>query len=199
MDLEEQAHLNEVDEDESDDLEEDEYDPDEDDSSQDYDANQPNLGGGGGADIIATTVSVTNKKTKKPAAPVAPSSTSSHQQAPTDSNAASSSSSGGSFFYEAKCAFSHYWLDFTFESAGTNSDSATAATTTTTAADFTQFWNLYYPCMVCKPLLAMINCRMFYVKFEGLRKFVLWTKRLKARLVPVHEFETGHGFKLFSS
>lgn len=109
-----------------------------------------------------------------------------------DSSTVSASSTSGSFFYEAKCAFSHYWLDFTFDSAESVDDSSVAA-------DLTQFWNIYYPCRVCRPILAMINCPLFYLKLEPIRKLLLWARRFKARLLPVHEFETGHGFKLFSS
>ena len=94
-----------------------------------------------------------------------------------------------SFFYETKCAFSRYWIDFKFDN---NSDK-------TLAHDFNQFWHLYYPSFICKPLLKLINCRLFYLKFDFLRKFIFLMRRLKNRVIPMHEFDTGHGFKLFSS
>jgi hypothetical protein len=95
----------------------------------------------------------------------------------------------GSFFYETKCAFSRYWIDFKFDNTNDK----------TLAHDFNQFWHLYYPSFICKPLLKLINCRIFYIKFDFLKKIIFLLRRLKNRCIPIHEFDTGHGFKLFSS
>lgn len=93
-----------------------------------------------------------------------------------------------SFFYEAKCAFSRYWTDYTFDSNDQ-----------TLANDFNQFWNMYYPYFICKPMLTLINCRLFYIRFDFVKRILFYLRRLKNRIIPVHEFDTGHGFKLFSS
>lgn len=99
------------------------------------------------------------------------------------------SPNSATFFYETKCAFSRYWIDFKFDNASDR----------TLAQDFNQFWHLYYPSFICKPLLKLINCRIFYIKFEFLKKIIFLLRRLKNRIIPMHEFDTGHGFKLFSS
>ena len=223
-DFSEHAHLNEDDEEEEDDEEPEEEDSEnsEDDSSQDSEE----VAAVTAAAEAATTdnnqqqpeqthLTSSKKSLKKSTAPLPPTMSAiqssathtngvhnhhSHPAPPhrhhhhhaESSNLSASSSGSGSFFYEAKCAFSHYWLDFTFDSAESGDDA-------TVAADLTQFWNIYYPCRVCRPLLAMINCPLFYLKLEPLRRLLLWARRFKARLLPVHEFETGHGFKLFSS
>jgi hypothetical protein len=97
-------------------------------------------------------------------------------------------STSSSMFYEAKCAFSRYWTDFSFE----RNDKMIAQ-------DVKQFWNLYYSYVVCKPLLGLVNCRLFYIKFNFLKRMFNVLKRLKNRVMPLREFDTGHGFKLFSS
>jgi len=89
-------------------------------------------------------------------------------------------------FYEAKCAFSRYWIDFALQEQ-------------TLSHDFDQFWRVYYPYSSCKPLLKLVNCRIFYWKFHLLKRFFFYLRRVKTKLVPIHEYETGHGFKLFSS
>jgi cobalamin biosynthesis protein CobT len=95
-----------------------------------------------------------------------------------------------SLMYEAKCAFSHYWTDFDFDVDGSEKS---------IAHDLNQFWHLYYPYRICRPLLLLINCRIFYIRFIFLRKIVYFLRRLKVALFPMREFDTGHGFKLFSS
>jgi hypothetical protein len=94
-----------------------------------------------------------------------------------------------SFFYEAKCAFSKYWIDYTFDSINQSQLSN----------DLVQFWNLYYPYMIFRPLLQLINCRVFYLKFDFLRKILFYLRHIKSKIIPVQEYDTGHGFKLFSS
>ncbi len=94
-----------------------------------------------------------------------------------------------SFFYEAKCAFSKYWIDYTFDSINQSQLST----------DLVQFWNLYYPYMIFRPLLQLINCRVFYLKFDFLRKILFYLRHIKSKIIPVQEYDTGHGFKLFSS
>lgn len=89
-------------------------------------------------------------------------------------------------FYEAKCAFSRYWIDFSLQEQ-------------TFAHDFDQFWRVYYPYSSCKPLLQLVNCRVFYWKFHLLKRTFFYLRRVKTHLMPIHEYETGHGFKLFSS
>jgi hypothetical protein len=93
-----------------------------------------------------------------------------------------------SVFYEAKCAFSRHWIDFKFED-----------NEKTLINDFNQFWSLYYPSAVCKPLLKLINCKIFYLRFEHVKRVIFWLRHLKNKLIPIHEYDTGHGFKLFSS
>lgn len=93
-----------------------------------------------------------------------------------------------SVFYEAKCAFSRYWIDFSF-----------SGYEKAIARDFDQFWRVYYPYNACKPLLKLINCRVFYLKFNLLKRILFYLRRFKIRIMPIHEYETGHGFKLFSS
>lgn len=93
------------------------------------------------------------------------------------------------FFYEAKCAFSKYWIDYTFDSINQ----------TQLNNDLVQFWNLYYPYIIFRPLLQLINCRVFYIRFTYLRKILFHLRRLKNRIIPMGEYDTGHGFKLFSS
>jgi hypothetical protein len=93
------------------------------------------------------------------------------------------------FFYEAKCAFSKYWIDYTFDSINPSQLSS----------DLVQFWNLYYPYMIFRPLLQLINCRLFYLKFDFLRKILFYLRHIKSKIIPVQEYDTGHGFKLFSS
>lgn len=98
------------------------------------------------------------------------------------------SSSSSNVFYEAKCAFSRYWIDFSFD-----------ANQKIIAQDFNQFWRSYYPNFICKPLLKLINCRLFYLRFELFKQLLFYLRRLKNRFVPITEYDTGHGFKLFSS
>ena len=95
-----------------------------------------------------------------------------------------------SVFYEAKCAFSRYWIDFSIQG---NADFAAVAN------DFDQFWRVYYPHSACKPLLKLVNCRLFYLKFHLLKRALFYLRKVKTRIVPIHEYDTGHGFKLFSS
>ena len=98
------------------------------------------------------------------------------------------SSSRTSTFYEAKCAFSRYWTDFAFD-----------ANEKTAAQDVSQFWRIYYPYFICKPLLKLVNCRLFYIRFSFLKRILYFLRRVKIRFIPLREFDTGHGFKLFSS
>jgi hypothetical protein len=93
-----------------------------------------------------------------------------------------------SVYYEAKCAFSRHWIDFKFED-----------NEKTLINDFNQFWSLYYPSAMCKPLLKLINCKIFYLRFEHVKRVIFWLRHLKNKLIPIHEYDTGHGFKLFSS
>lgn len=93
-----------------------------------------------------------------------------------------------SVYYEAKCAFSRYWVDFSFDG---NQKIKTN--------DFDQFWRIYYPYFICRPLLKLINCRLFYLRFDIFKRILLYLRRLKSRLIPITEYDTGHGFKLFSS
>ena len=95
----------------------------------------------------------------------------------------------GSFFYETKFVFSKYWIDYTFDSVNQSQLSN----------DLVQFWNLYYPYMIFRPLLQLINCRVFYLKFEFLRKGLFYMRRFKNKIITIQEYDTGHGFKLFSS
>lgn len=219
----EQENLNEDDEDEDDDPEDEESEEDEDEDSSQGSEDAATAGAADEAAAIGATtmegrsrVDQAAKKsggggtsTKKSTAPLPPVNVIPHHPAATAAGAepssvsvsaatttAAAATSGGSFYYEAKCAFSHYWLDFTFDTAeSSGGDDSTG----NVATELTQFWNIYYPCRVCRPLLAMINCPLFYLKLEPLRRLLLWARRLKACLLPAHEFETGHGFKLFSS
>lgn len=92
------------------------------------------------------------------------------------------------FFYEAKCAFSKYWTNYTYDSSETS-----------LANDLNHFWNLYYPYFICRPMLKLINCRVFYIKIDFVKNLYFFLRRLKAKIIPVHEYDTGHGFKLFTS
>lgn len=92
------------------------------------------------------------------------------------------------FFYEAKCAFSKYWTSYTYDSSDTS-----------LASDLNHFWNLYYPYIFCRPMLKLINCRIFYLKIDFFKKIFYLFKKLKEKIIPVHEYDTGHGFKLFTS
>ncbi|CAF0816190.1 unnamed protein product [Brachionus calyciflorus] len=96
--------------------------------------------------------------------------------------------SSSSFFYEAKCAFSRFWHEYTFESSES-----------TLANDLSQFWKMYYPYVVCRPILNLINCRLFYIKLNFIKKILFYLRRLKNKIIRVHEYDTGHGFKLFNS
>ena len=93
-----------------------------------------------------------------------------------------------SVYYEAKCAFSRYWVDFSFD-----------GNQKIKANDFDQFWRMYYPYFICRPLLKLINCRLFYLRFDIIKRILFYLRRLKSRLIPITEYDTGHGFKLFSS
>lgn len=105
------------------------------------------------------------------------------------SKPSNSSTQAATLFYEAKCAFSRHWIEFNFE---TKNEKALAH-------DFQQFWNLYYPYIICKPLLKLLNCRIFYLRFNFIRRIIFTLRHLKNRIIPIHEFETGHGFKIFNN
>ena len=92
------------------------------------------------------------------------------------------------FFYEAKCAFSKHWTNYTYDSSDTS-----------LASDLNHFWNIYYPYVICRPMLKLINCRIFYLKIDFIKKIYFLSKKLKEKVIPVHEYDTGHGFKLFTS
>ena len=108
--------------------------------------------------------------------------------APVNNNSADSTKADNSIYYEAKCAFSRYWIDFSFDGYEKIIEQ-----------DFNQFWRLYYPYGVCKPLLKLINCRLFYLKLNFFKRILFYLRRFKNRIMPIHEFDTGHGFKLFAS
>lgn len=174
------------DEDDEDEDEEDDYEDDDDSTADEYNVHTNTMkgdksGGGGGR----TARRLTSQYHQDP-----------YQQqsrhlsstARTGGKSFKSSSQRSSTFYEAKCAFSRYWTDFAFD-----------ANEKTAAQDVSQFWRIYYPYFICKPLLKLVNCRLFYIRFGFLKRILYFLRRVKIRIIPLREFDTGHGFKLFSS
>jgi len=93
-----------------------------------------------------------------------------------------------SVYYEAKCAFSRYFFDFSFD-----------GNQKMIAQDFNQFWRSHYPYFICRPLLKLINCRLFYLRYNVFKRALFYLRRLKIKIIPIKEFDTECGFKLFSS
>jgi hypothetical protein len=169
-------HNNDFDEEEENELmnkdHEDDDEDDDDDESNEYDLENTANGNSGAVDkhTIKTKKNISNANT-------------------TGNNNGKAHRDSSAFFYEAKCAFSRYWLDFNFE---TKNEKALAH-------DFNQFWNLYYPYLICKPLLKLLNCRIFYLRFNFIRKIIFTLRHIKNSMIPMHEYDTGHGFKIFNN
>ena len=171
-------HNNDFDEEEENELmnkdrEDEEDEEDDDDESNEYDMENANGNNNSGVEkhTIKAKKNVINSNTNG------------------NNNNGKSHRNSSAFFYEAKCAFSRYWLDFNFE---TKNEKALAH-------DFNQFWNLYYPYLICKPLLKLLNCRIFYLRFNFVRRIIFTLRHIKTTLIPMHEYDTGHGFKIFNN